>query len=305
MTATPTGRPDVALGPTPSPLPEPADLGRHRRLRLRQLRHDPSAMAGLVIVVGLVLVALAAPWIPGPGPNEQDVANRYASPSRSHPLGTDNLGRDELARIVHGARTSLLVSVVVGVLVLVIGVTVGTVSGFVGGFVDGLLMRLVDVLLAFPSLLLALAVTGVLGPGLLNLAGAMVFVWWAGYARFVRGLVLSLRERSYVESARALGMSERRVAFRHVLPQVVPPVIVLATLQSGRLLLALSGLSFLGLGAQPPTPEWGAMLSDAQNYLANAPQLMVYPGIAITVAALGFNLLGDGLRDILDPKLRS
>jgi peptide/nickel transport system permease protein len=260
-------------------------------------------MAGLVIVATLLLLAVAAPWIPVPGPNEQDVANRYASPSGEHLLGTDNLGRDELSRLLNGARTSLVVSMVVGVLVLVIGVAVGTFAGFVGGFVDGLVMRLVDVLLAFPSLLLALAVTGVLGPGLLHLAAAMVVVWWAGYARFVRGLVLSLRERSYVESARALGMTERRVAVRHVLPQVLPPVVVLATLQSGRLLLALSGLSFLGLGAQPPTPEWGAMLSDAQNYLANAPQLMVYPGIAITVSALGFNLLGDGLRDILDPKL--
>ena len=304
MSATPTSRPDVALGPTPSPLPGPTDVGRNRRIHLRRLRHDPSAVAGLLIVVSLVLIALCAPWIPGHGPNEQDIANRYASPSRTHFLGTDNLGRDELSRILHGARTSLLVSVVVGVLVLIIGVAIGTVSGFVGGFVDGLLMRLVDVLLAFPSLLLALAVTGVLGPGLFNLAAAMVFVWWAGYARYVRGLVLSIRERPYIESARALGMSEGRLALRHVLPQVMPPVIVLATLQSGRLLLALSGLSFLGLGAQTPTPEWGAMLRDAQNYLANAPQLMVYPGMAITVAALGFNLLGDGLRDMLDPKLR-
>ena len=303
MSPTPTSRPDVALGPTPSPLPAPTEAGTHRRHRLGQLRHDASAMAGLVIVLGFLLLALAAPWMPVPGPNEQDVANRYAPPSREHLLGTDNLGRDELSRIITGARTSMVVSVVVGALVLLIGVAVGTFAGFVGGFVDGLVMRLVDVLLAFPSLLLALAVTGVLGPGLLHLAAAMVFVWWAGYARFVRGLVLSIRERSYVESARALGMTERRVAVRHVLPQVVPPVVVLATLQSGRLLLALSGLSFLGLGAQPPTPEWGAMLSDAQNYLANAPQLMVWPGLAITVAALGFNLLGDGLRDILDPKL--
>jgi peptide/nickel transport system permease protein len=302
MSTTPTSRPDVALGPTPSPLPT-EEVAAHRRFRLGQLRRDASAMAGLVIVAGILLLALAAPWLPVPGPNEQDVVNRYASPSGEHLLGTDNLGRDELSRLLHGARTSMVVSMVVGALVLVAGVAVGTFAGFVGGFVDGLVMRMVDVLLAFPSLLLALAVTGVLGPGLLHLAAAMVFVWWAGYARFVRGMVLSIRERSYVESARALGMTERRVAVRHVLPQVLPPVVVLATLQSGRLLLALSGLSFLGLGAQPPTPEWGAMLSDAQNYLANAPQLMVYPGIAITVAALGFNLLGDGLRDILDPKL--
>lgn len=304
MRGAPTSRPDVALGPAPAPLPALREGSAHPRVRLGELRHDASAVAGLVIVVALLLLAVAAPWIPLDGPNEQDVANRYASPSGEHLLGTDNLGRDQLSRLVYGARTSLLVSVVVGALVLAVGVAVGTVSGFVGGFVDGLLMRLVDVLLAFPSLLLALAITGVLGPGLLHLAAAMVLVWWAGYARFVRGLVLSIRERPYVESARALGMSERRIATRHVLPQVMPPVIVLATLQSGRLLLALSGLSFLGLGAQPPTPEWGAMLSDAQNYLANAPQLMVYPAIAITVAALGFNLLGDGLRDILDPKLR-
>ena len=303
MNTVPTSRPDVAVGPAPAPLPQ-AETGGHRRIRVGQLRHDPSAVLGLVIVVGLLVLAVVAPWLPGPGPNEQDVVNRYASPSWDHPLGTDNLGRDELARILHGTRTSMLVSVAVGVVVLVIGVAIGTVSGLVGGFVDGIVMRLVDVLLAFPSLLLALAVTGVLGPGLVHLAAAMVVVWWAGYARFVRGLVLSIRERPYIESARALGMTERRIAFRHVLPQVVPPVVVLATLQSGRLLLALSGLSFLGLGAQPPTPEWGAMLSDAQNYLANAPQLMVYPGITITVAALGFNLLGDGLRDLLDPKLR-
>ncbi|MCA1570302.1 MAG: ABC transporter permease [Chloroflexi bacterium] len=268
------------------------------------LVHDRSALAGLIIVGLLLGLALAAPWVARHGPNAQDVANRYASPTWSHPFGTDNLGRDELSRILHGARTSLFVSIAVGLAILAVGVVVGTVSGFVGGLVDGLLMRVVDVLLAFPSLLLALAVTGVLGPGLLHLAVAMVAVWWADYARLVRGLILSVRERPYVESARALGMSPQRVATRHVLPQILPPVVVLATLQSGRLLLALSGLSFLGLGVQPPTPEWGAMLSDAQNYLSNAPQLMIYPGAAITVAALGFNLLGDGLRDLVDPNLR-
>ena len=294
---------EAALGPTPSPLSE-ADVASHRRLRARQLLRDPSAVAGLVVVGGLLLVALLAPWIARHSPLDQDIANRYASPSRAHPFGTDNLGRDELARILHGARTSLFTSMAVGAVVLAVGVLIGTVSGFLGGLVDGAVMRVVDVLLAFPSLLLALAVTGVLGPGLLHLAIAMVAVWWAGYARMVRGLVLSVRERPFIESARALGMRERRVALRYVLPQVLPPVVVLATLQSGRLLLALSGLSFLGLGVQPPTPEWGAMLSDAQNYLANAPQLMVYPGVAITLAALGFNLLGDGLRDLLDPKLR-
>ncbi len=300
MTVTMTGTRSTPAGDDHALPPE---LGRATHI-WRILRRDRTAMLGLVIVGSLVLAAILAPVLAPHDPNAVDVVRKYTGPSREFPLGTDNLGRDELSRILSGARTSLFVTLTVGILVLAIGVGVGTVAGFAGGLVDGLLMRVVDVLLAFPSLLLALAVTGVLGPGLVHLAIAMVAVWWAGYARLVRGLVLSVRERPYVEAARALGLTERRVAVRHVLPQVMPPVIVLATLQSGRLLLALAGLSFLGLGVQPPTPEWGAMLSTAQDYMANAPQLMVYPAVAITLAALGFNLLGDGLRDMLDPKLR-
>lgn len=275
--------------------------GDRRPLRVRRLLADRSAVAGLVILVVLAAAAAVGPALLGADPVDQDVPNRYASPGWDHLLGTDNLGRDNLARLLHGARVSLGVSVVVGVAVLVVGILVGTVAGYAGGLVDGALMRLVDLLLAFPSLLLALAVTGVLGPGLIHVAVAMVAVWWAEYARLVRGLVLSLRERPFVEAATAVGAPPARVAARHVLPNLLPPVLVLATLQSGRLLLALSALSFLGLGVQPPTPEWGAMLAEAQRYLANAPQLMVYPAVAITTAALGFNLLGDGLRDLLDP----
>jgi len=284
-------------------LQTPAALVPKRSL-LRQLVRDRTALAGLIIIVVMVGAALAAPWIAPHDPNEQDVLNRYATPSLENPLGTDNLGRDELSRLLHGARISLLTTLAVGVAILTIGIAVGTIAGFGGGFIDGLLMRLVDVLLALPVLLLGLAVTGMLGPGLLHLAIGVTAVAWVEYARLMRGLVLAVRERPFVESARALGLPGRRIAVRHVLPNIISPVIVVGTLRTGQLLLTLSALSFLGLGVQPPTAEWGAMLSEGQNYLASAPQLMIYPGAAITIAALGFNLLGDGLRDVLDPTLR-
>lgn len=275
-----------------------------RESLVRLLLRDRTATAGLAILAVLAAAALLAPWLAPHDPAVQDVINRYASPGGEHLLGTDHLGRDVLSRLLLGARYSLFTAMAAGTAVLLIGMLIGLVSGFVGGWVDGMVMRAVDVLLAFPSFLLALAVVGALGPGLVNLMLAFVFVWWANYARIVRGLVLSVKERPYVESARALGLRGRRVALRHVMPSVLAPVVVLWTLQSGRLLLALSALSFLGLGVQPPTPEWGAMLNEARDFLARAPQLMVYPGLLITVAALGFNLVGDGLRDVLDPTLR-
>jgi peptide/nickel transport system permease protein len=270
----------------------------------RQLVADRTALAGLVIVAVVLLAALGAPLLAPHDPTAQDVLNRLQSPSAAHPLGTDHLGRDELSRILYGARTSVLAAIGVGAAILLVGVLVGLVSALAGGFVDGLIMRLVDVVLAFPSLLLALAVVGTLGPGLLHLALAMVAVWWVDYARLVRGLVLGVKEHSFVEAARAQGAGPVRIALRHVLPNVASPVIVLATLQTARLLLGLASLSFLGLGVGPPTAEWGAMLSEGKEFLANAPQLMLWPGLAITITALGLNLLGDGLRDVLDPNLR-
>ncbi|MDQ3620552.1 MAG: ABC transporter permease subunit [Actinomycetota bacterium] len=292
---------DSILTPSAAERQIPALLPR--RPVLRQLVSDRTALAGLLLLVLMFTAAAAAPLVAPRDPNEQDVGNRYAPVSLEHPLGTDNLGRDEFSRLVYGARISLFTALAVGVAILAIGIVVGSIAGFAGGILDGLLMRIVDVLLAFPSLLLALAITGMLGPGLLHLMIGMVAVWWTDYARLMRGLVLSMRERPFVESAQAVGLPGRLVAVRHVLPNIVGPVIVLGTLQTGRLLLALSALSFLGLGVQPPTAEWGAMLSEGQQYLASAPQLMVYPGIAITLAALGFNLLGDGLRDVLDPTM--
>lgn len=271
---------------------------------LRRLVQDRTALAGLVILMLLGALALLAPLIAPYDPNAQDVRNRYAPPSAEHLLGTDQLGRDELSRLLYGGRTSLLTSVALGLAVLAIGLVVGMLAGFVGGLVDATIMRGIDVLLAFPNFLLVLVLVGALGPGLFNLAVAFLVTGWVGYARVVRGLVLAAKERPYIEAARGLGFRSGRIAVRHVLPNVLAPVVVLWTLRTGSLLLALAALSFLGLGVQPPTPEWGAMLNEARQSLADAPLLMVYPGVMITLAALGFNLLGDGLRDVLDPALR-
>jgi peptide/nickel transport system permease protein len=286
------------------PWSETESLITDRPSLARQLLHDRTALAGLVIVVAVALVALAAPLLAPHDPDLQDVVNRLQGPSLAHPLGTDNLGRDELSRILYGSRVSVLTTLAIGIAVVTIGLVVGIVSGLAGGLVDGLAMRIVDLLLAFPPFLLALAVAGTLGPGLLHLALAMTAVWWVEYARLVRGLVLGVKELAFVEASRALGLSPARTAIRHVLPNVAPPVIVLATLHTSRLLLGLAALSFLGLGVGPPAAEWGSMLNDGKDFLATTPELMLWPGLAITITALGLNLLGDGLRDVLDPNLR-
>jgi peptide/nickel transport system permease protein len=270
----------------------------------RQLVADRTALAGLVIVAVVLFCAVAAPLLAPQDPALQDVLHRLQGPSGAHLLGTDQLGRDELSRILYGARTSVLTAIVVGIAILLVGIVVGTVSGMAGGIVDAAIMRVVDVLLAFPSLLLALAVVGTLGPGLLHLALAVTAVWWVDYARLVRGLVLGVKEQAFVEAARAQGASRWRIASRHVVPSVASPVVVLATLQTARLLLGFASLSFLGLGVSPPTAEWGAMLNEGKDVLATSPELMLWPGLAITITALGLNLLGDGLRDVLDPNLR-
>jgi peptide/nickel transport system permease protein len=282
----------------------PVDALVERPALRRLVISDRTALAGLIIIAVVLFVALAAPILAPSDPNAEDVLHQFQSPSVHHLLGTDQFGRDELSRIIFGARISVLTSVVVGAAVLAIGVLVGTVSGLAGGVIDGAIMRGVDVFLAFPSLLLALAIAGTLGPGLFHLALAMTAVWWADYARIVRGLVLAVKGQPYLESARALGVTRTRLVLRYVLPNIASPVVVLATLQTARLLLTLAALSFLGLGVGPPTAEWGAMLNDGKNFLDTAPQLMLYPGLAITITALGFNLLGEGMRDVLDPRLK-
>ena len=260
-----------------------------------------STLVGLAIVATLFLVALLAPWLAPHGPTLVDPAIGFAGPSASHWLGTDNLGRDVLSRLVYGARWSLGVVFVATILIMSAGVAVGVISGYAGGMLDDVLMRLVDTVLSVPTLLLGLAIVGTLGPGLGSLTIGLASIWWVGYARVVRGLVLSLRERGFVDAARALGATDRRIVLVHIMPSILPSVAVLASLEMGELVLAISGLSFLGLGAQPPTPEWGSMLNDGRSFFFTAPQLVLYPGLVITTAVLGFNLLGDGLRDALDP----
>ncbi len=275
-----------------------------RRSVLRRLTRDRAALAGLVGILLLVALALAAPLLAPHDPSAQHPYERLASPNLTFPLGTDNLGRCLLSRLLYGARLSLASAGAASLLVLVIGVSVGALAGYAGGWVDMAIMRVVDLLLAFPLLVLALAITGFIGVGLGSVLIGVASVWWASYARVVRGLVLSLRERPFVEAARALGASPARIIIRHVLPHVLPPVIVLATLELGSMLLVISGLNFLGLGVQPPTPEWGAMLNDGRPFLRSAPQLMIYPGLVISFAVMACNLLGDGLRDALDPRLQ-
>lgn len=265
---------------------------------------DRAAVAGLIILIGFVGTALFAPALAPYDPTAVDARAILAPSSSEHWLGTDNLGRDVLSRLIHGARWTLGTAFIAAVCIVSIGVTVGLTAGYFGGLVDDLLMRIVDVLLAFPSLVLALAIVGTLGPSLTNVMIGMIAVWWVDYARVIRGLTVSVREREYVAAAHCCGAPAAHIILRHLLPNVIPSVILLATLEFGSLMLAISGLSFLGLGAQPPTPEWGTMLNNGRPFFQRAPELMLYPGLAITITVVACNLLGDGLRDVLDPRMR-
>jgi peptide/nickel transport system permease protein len=267
----------------------------------RPFLRDPVTVLGLAIVMVAAAGALAAPILAPHDPTAINLEKRLLAANHHFPLGTDHLGRDELSRLLYGARTTLGTASVVLATVMAIAITVGTLSGYCGGRLDALLMGLVDLLLAFPALILAVAVAGVLGPSLMNVMIATTAVWWAGYARIIRGMVLAVRQREFVEAARALGASDRRVMCFQILRNILGPIVVLATLDMRWIILGISGLNFLGLGAQPPTPEWGAMLNDGRPFLQLAPQMMLYPGAAICLVVLGFNLLGDGLRDTLDP----
>ena len=256
---------------------------------------------GFVIVFGTVLIAVLAPLLPLQDPTELNLQARLLAPSAEFPLGTDHLGRDELSRLIFGARITLLMSGISVAIIMVIASVVGSLSGYYGGWIDSGLMTVVDLMLAFPSLILGVAVAGILGPSLINVMIAVSVVWWAGHARVIRGMVLSAREREYVEAARAIGASDRRIVVFHISRNIVGPFVVLSTLDMGWIILGIAGLSFLGLGAQPPTPEWGAMLNDSRSYMQTSPLLLLAPGTAIFLLVLGFNLLGDGLRDMLDP----
>lgn len=276
-----------------------------RKMLRSRRRHlaDPASVLAVAIIFILTVAALGAPRLAPHDPQEINLESLFAGSSWQHLLGTDQVGRDVLSRLMHGARWSLGGALAVTVIVTVVGTAVGAICGFVGGIVDAIVMRVVDGLLAFPSLLLALAVVAAIGPGLGGVLLGLAAVEWVGYARVVRGLVLSLREREYVSAARIAGATDLSVLTRHVLPNILSPVLVLATLEIGQLILALAGLSFLGLGARSPTPEWGVMINEGRAYLFRAPRLMVYPGLAITLTVLAWNLLGDRLRDVLDPRI--
>jgi peptide/nickel transport system permease protein len=263
------------------------------------------ARVGAAIVLVTVLAAIAGPWLVPFDPASQELALRLESPSSIHWFGLDELGRDIFARVLSGARISLLVGLVVVGVSATIGLAMGSVAGYFGGHVDEVISRLIDILLAFPGLLLAIAMVAVLGPSLTNVVLALSSIGWVGYARLVRGQVLRARELEFVLAARALGATTSRILVRHVIPTTLPAVTVQATLGMGGAILAEAALSFLGLGVQPPTPSWGTMLNYGRGHLLDAPHLTVFPGIAIAVLVLGFNFLGDGLRDALDPATRS
>jgi len=270
----------------------------------RRLRRNRAAVAGAAIVTAFVLLAVLAPVLVPYNPIQGNLGDRLNPPSTAHWLGTDELGRDLFSRILYGARVSLQIQIVAVILALIIGVALGAIGGYLGGHVDNVIMRCMDVLLAFPSIFLALGIIAALGTGLFNLMLAAGIASIPQFARIVRASVLSLKEREFVEAALALGGGSGRVLFRHLLPNCLAPIIVQSTLRMATVLLTASGLSFLGLGVQPPTPEWGAMLSNARSYLIVAPHVATIPGLAIMVVVVGFNLFGDGLRDTLDPRLR-
>ena len=265
---------------------------------------EPLTIVALAVIalfaIGAVLASVVAPY----DPLAQDLASRLQPPSAAHWLGTDQLGRDLLSRILYGARISLIVGVVVVALAGALGTFVGLIAGYAAGLADEGLMRLTEVFLAFPPLILAMAIAGALGPSLGNAIIAIAAVTWAVYARLSRGQVLSLRRREYVEAARAIGAGRTRIIARHLLPNAIAPLLVQASFDMGSAIISAAGLSFIGFGAQPPTPEWGVMISEGRNFISTEPWLSLFPGLAILLTVGAFNLLGDALRDTLDPRLR-
>jgi peptide/nickel transport system permease protein len=272
-----------------------------RRAWRRFLRFKP-AVAGLVMIAFIALLAIFAPLVSPYNPYDINTAARGAPPSLAHPFGIDEVGRDMLSRTIYGTRIAMLVGLSATGISLIIGVLIGATAGYFGGFVDALLSRIVDALIAFPLLVLLIAMAAALGPSLRNVIIIIGVTVWGQYARVVRAEVLSLREREFVTAARTVGATDSRIIVRHIIPNVLGPIIVLASLSVAGIILLEAALSFLGLGVQPPTPSWGSMLSAGRTYILTYPHIAFFPGLAIVVTVLGFNLLGDGLRDALDPR---
>ncbi|MFP4646208.1 MAG: ABC transporter permease [Candidatus Acetothermia bacterium] len=288
---------------------ELADLKQKQtsQLALAWMRFKRSKLAlfGAGIVLGVIIIAIFAPYIAPYPPLEIDILNKSQPPSGAHILGTDMLGLDIFSRMVFGSRIALQIGLLIVAVSGGIGVTLGLLAGAVGGWVDELIMRLVDTFLSFPTLILALAIAGALGPGLYNVIIAVGMIVWTRFARVTRGEILSIKEEKYIEAARASGESRFNIALRYLLPNVLPSIVVVATLQLPAALLASAALSFLGVGAQPPQPSWGYMVSAGRGYLLEAPWISTFPGLAVMITVLGFNFMGDGLRDALNPMTRS
>jgi len=283
---------------------EAASVRPARRLAIAGLLRRPTARVGAVIVGLFLLLTVLAELVAPYDPFDQDLSAALSPPSTDHLLGADQYGRDVLSRIIYGSRTALLAIVVADGIALLIGTALGLIAGYVGGRTDAFVMRLVDVLLAFPYLLLALIIVAALGPSLINSIVAIGVVYTPQYARLIRGQVLAIKNTEYVLAARAVGARGPRIMLRHVLPNSFTPLLVMATLQSGTVVVETAGLSFLGLGAQPPSPDWGALLADGQSYFLTAWWIATFPGLAIFAVVIGFNLFGDALRDYFDPRRR-
>ena len=274
------------------------------RLSLYVIRKSPLALVGLGIIAAFILLAMFGDLLAPYDPYMLNLPNRLQPPSFNHIFGTDELGRDVFSRVLSGAKYSIEIGIIVLAVSIPLGSLLGAIAGYFGGIYDEVIMRATDVFQAFPSLILAMAISAALGPSLQNVMVALIVVWWPPYTRLVRATALSIRDYAYVEAARSMGASNARIIFQHILPNSISPVIIRATLEMGAVIIWSAGLSFLGFGAQPPSPEWGRLITEGRLYIFQGWWITTFPGVAILLVVLGFNLLGDGLRDILDPKLR-
>ena len=271
---------------------------------VRRITSSPLTMLGLVIVFIILITAIFAPLIATHSPTEVNLASKLEAPSAEHYFGTDEVGRDIFSRIVHGTRISLRIGLMVVLISFPIGTILGAIAGYIGGRTDQIIMRITDVFLSFPGIILAMSIAAALGPSIENVMLALAATWWPWYTRIVRSSVLSLKHSEFIEASRALGANPFRILFKEIIPNSIAPATIQASLDLGFVILAAAGLSFIGLGAQPPSPEWGAMLSNSREILRDAWWAATFPGVAILLTVLGFNLLGDGLNDLLDPKQR-
>ncbi len=295
-------QPVVPVPPAGAGVPAESESLSYIQSVWRRFRRHRLAMFGGAMVLALVLLALAAPWILSYKFDDIDLMHRFSPPSATHWFGTDDLGHDELTRVIYGGRVSLLIGFASAISSAIIGMAIGAVAGYYGGLLDNVLMRFTDIMFAIPTLPLLFVLSRILGGSVLSIIVVLVLMGWMTAARLVRGSILSLKQREFIEASRAVGAGNARIIIRHLLPNALAPVVVASTLMMGQNIITESSLSYLGLGVMPPTPTWGNMLSNSQEFIWRAPWLAIYPGLFILMTVLGFNFLGDGLRDALDPK---